>query len=62
MSEGENSNNNKGNFLHVYGHSIRPMTVSQGAVLQWKCVQCGVQGEDVTDYADVSCRESAILD
>lgn len=62
MPERGNSINNKGNLLQLYGHSIRPLTVSQGAVLQWKCVKCGVQGEDVTDYADVSCRESAILD
>lgn len=44
--------------LNVYGHSLRPLTVSDGAVLRWVCVECDEPRDEVTDYAGFPCEFS----
>lgn len=43
--------------LGVYGHCLQPLTVSQGAVLRWICVDCEETSDEVTDYAEFTCTE-----
>lgn len=53
-------NNGDSDLLRLHEHVIEAAVVHEGAVLRWRCVECGLEHADAEDYLEVRCDPDAV--
>lgn len=45
--------------LELHGHGLLPIDVEDGAVRVWRCTDCGHEGNDASEFLEITCGEGA---